>query len=292
MGQYSSMIAKYRFADVNVLIKTDFEFELINKFDEFRYEFGKPDLTYEYYMQNGFETPDYPPIYTDSFCRVYRKDGITYRYFTAMPDNQYNALITDEAASDGVFKVYLQGLQEPVYFTELRLFNYFAVEHAMALFGGVLLHSSYIIHNGEAILFSAPSGTGKSTQADLWHKHMGSLIVNGDRSLLKIENGAIKVHCLPYCGSSNISNNITAPLKTIVILRQAPYNKITRLRPAEAFKHIYSECSADIWYENDVRVIGDIIETAINTVPVYKLECLPDKDAVHTLAGALGIECK
>lgn len=287
------MESKYSLGNIKVLFKTDFEYEPYEGFEVYRTEFDKPDITYEFILQDGISAPDgWDLVYSDIVWNIFRKDGVTLRYYGYMTNGKrrYSAIISDECAKDGVFKVWLQGIKTVKYNSELRLFDHFAVEHVMALFNGVMLHSSFIIHNGEAILFSAPSGTGKSTQADLWNKNMGSTIANGDRSLLRLIDGKITVYSLPYCGTSGIFMNVGAPLKSIVVLRQAPYNKLTRLRPSEAFKYIYSECAADIWYKDDIRTIGDIIEAVITTVPVYMLECLPDVGAVHTLADALGIE--
>lgn len=51
--------------------------------------------------------------------------------------------------------------------------------------GMLVLHSAYIVtRGGEGILFSGPSGIGKSTQAALWERFAGARTVNGDRALV------------------------------------------------------------------------------------------------------------
>ena len=50
----------------------------------------------------------------------------------------------------------------------------FALERRMLQKDSFILHSAYIRHRGRAILFSAPSGTGKSTQASLWAQYAGA----------------------------------------------------------------------------------------------------------------------
>lgn len=81
----------------------------------------------------------------------------------------------------------------------------------LAEHGGVVLHSSYIItQRGEALLFSAPSGTGKSTQAELWRSYAGAKVINGDRALVKAENG-VTANGILFSGTSGISENVTAP---------------------------------------------------------------------------------
>lgn len=85
----------------------------------------------------------------------------------------------------------------------------FALERRMLQKDSFILHSAYIRHRGRAILFSAPSGTGKSTQASLWAQYAGAEIINGDRALLqKVQDcwmarglaGLRHVGHLPKCG--------------------------------------------------------------------------------------------
>ena len=78
----------------------------------------------------------------------------------------------------------------------------FALDRRMIEYGGLILHCAYINHRGKGILFSAPSGVGKSTQAALWEKYRGSEIVNGDRTLLRKKEGKWLACAWPVCGSS------------------------------------------------------------------------------------------
>ena len=108
----------------------------------------------------------------------------------------------------------------------------------LAEHGGVVLHSSYIItQRGEALLFSAPSGTGKSTQAELWRSYAGAKVINGDRALVKAENG-VTANGILFSGTSGISENVTAPLRAIVLLRQSEKNEIRSVSGKEAFMRL------------------------------------------------------
>ncbi len=279
------MERKYVFAKVRILISTDFDFSDSERYVPFRAEFEKPDITYNFIMVDTLEQPDAEPVYYDGFIRVFRNGGTTFRYFPI--GGRLCAMLSDESIANGVFTVYIQRPESGAAVTELRLFDYIAIEHLMAMYGGALLHSSFIDYEGKAILFTAPSQTGKSTQAELWRVHRGAEVINGDRSLLKLDGDTVSAFSLPYCGTSGICKNHSAPLRAVVVLRQAPYNRISVLRPADAFRFMYEECAINIWHSSDVVSICDIIEKVINTVPVYMLECLPDRDAVETLARAL-----
>lgn len=82
--------------------------------------------------------------------------------------------------------------------------NSLAVEHLGAQNGGIVFQSSFVEHNKKDILFAAPSGTGKTTRADLCHKHRGAGIINGDRSAICVTEGGIVSYGTPFAESSNI----------------------------------------------------------------------------------------
>ena len=105
-----------------------------------------------------------------------------------------------------------------------------ALEQVCITLQAALLHTSFIKWQGKAILFTAPSGTGKSTQADLWRRIEGAEIINGDRAVLRKEGGIWKAWGLPYAGSSRIFRNESAPVGAIVVLRKNDRNELRRLR--------------------------------------------------------------
>ena len=282
------MEKKYTLGEVNILIKTDFDFTDVERYIPFVSDFEKPDITYEFITVD--ELPELPeePIFYDGMVRIFRKDNVTYRCYAYSADDS-KAVMSDERINEGVFTVYVLRAALDGYRTEMRVFDHLAIEHIMALFHGTMLHSSFISYEGKAILFTAPSQTGKSTQAELWRKHRNASVINGDRSLIKLKDDTLYAYSLPYCGTSNICENYNAPIQAIVVLRQAPYNRITQLRPTVAFRNIYEGCATNIWYSDDVNVVCDLIEQMVKRVPIYLLECLPNEDAVNTLASELGL---
>lgn len=165
--------------------------------------------------------------------------------------------------------------------------NALAAEHLVLDAGGVVLHASYIVHNGKAILFTAPSGTGKSTQADLWKKLRDAEIINGDRAVIRMADGEALACGLPFAGSSEYCENVTAPLAAIVYLAQAPQTAISRLTGFRAFRRVWEGCSVNTWDRADVEKATKIVEQVIGQVPVYYLPCTPDESAVAALEGVL-----
>ena len=154
--------------------------------------------------------------------------------------------------------------------------------------GGLLLHASFIrTKGGRGILFSAPSGTGKSTQADLWRRLEGADILNGDRAGLTREAEGWRAWGLPYAGSSGVYRNEGAPLAAIVLLRQAPENRVRRAAAPEAFAGLFPEFTIHRWDARFTERAIDGILALLGEVPVFILECRPDGGAVAALKTAL-----
>lgn len=158
-----------------------------------------------------------------------------------------------------------------------------ALERRLANRDGMILHCAYVAYRGEAILFSAPSETGKTTQANLWEKYRGARTVNGDRGLLQKKDGRWMVRGWPVCGSSEICHNEDMPIRAIVMLSQAPEDTVERLHPAKAFSQVYSQITINRWNRGANLRIMELLEDLVGNVPVYHLACTMNESAVQTL---------
>ena len=162
-----------------------------------------------------------------------------------------------------------------------------SAEHLVAQNHGFVFHSSYIEVGGKAILFTAPSQTGKSTQADLWQKLRDARIINGDRSAVRwVKDGAYACG-IPFSGSSTYCENVTLPLAAIVYLKQAPQTTIRRVKGSEAFRKVWEGCSVNTWDRDDVDMVSETVIQVLSAVPVYELACTPDESAIIALEGVL-----
>lgn len=167
------------------------------------------------------------------------------------------------------------------------LLNMLGLEKLLLGYEGLILHASLVCWQGQGILFSAPSGTGKSTQASLWETHMGAKILNGDRAGIRYADGAWRAYGLPYAGSSRIFQNGSAPIRAIVVLKQGQENRIRPMGPMEALRALLPEFSAHRW---DLAFMDKLLNVAaglLRDVPVYCLECRPDSEAVQLLHNTL-----
>lgn len=167
------------------------------------------------------------------------------------------------------------------------LLHLVGLESMMLLHGGLILHAAFIKKEGRGLLFTAPSGTGKSTQARLWEEYRGASVLNGDRAGLRLHRGQWTAWGLPYAGTSGIYYNESAPISAIVVLRQGLENKIRRLTAAEAMRCCYPQITVHHWDQRYVERTLDLMQELIGNVPVFMLECLPDESAVAVLEQTL-----
>lgn len=152
--------------------------------------------------------------------------------------------------------------------------------------GMLVLHSSYIVtRTGEGILFSGPSGIGKSTQAALWERFAGARTINGDRGL--VCPAARTVSGIFYAGTSGICQNVTAPLRAVVLLGQAAENRVVRARPQEAFARLLSQCAYYEWDAASAARMTELAAQLVTNVPVWRMDCRADESAVRALEEAL-----
>ncbi len=168
-------------------------------------------------------------------------------------------------------------------FVRTNIWNYLAFEDVLINHQAFILHSSFISWQNNGILFTAPSGTGKSTQADLWKKYEDADIYNGDRTIIRKIDGKYYGFGSPYAGSSGIYRNESAPIKAIVVIEQGPDNVIRRLHGREAFLPLFRETLMNTWNKEYMEKMTDLLMDAACQIPIYHLSCRPDQDAVNTV---------
>lgn len=140
------------------------------------------------------------------------------------------------------------------------------------------VHAAVVSCEGKGYLFLGPSGTGKSTHAQLWLKHFeGTELLNDDNPVVR--DGV--VYGSPWSGKTPCYRNVSYPIGGIVMLSQAPYNKIRRLSGIEAYVDLAESVGGKIW---DSRIAEGLHQTEnklASTVPMWHLECLPDEAAAR-----------
>ena len=136
-------------------------------------------------------------------------------------------------------------------------------------FGGMMLHASAVELNGEAYLFSGPSGIGKSTHSRLWTSLFPEAsIFNDDKPALRLIDGVWYAYGTPWCGKDGINRNIKAPLKGICFLRRGESNSMRRLSPIEAIGAIFSQTQSRFANSDALGGLTTVIEQLIRDIPI------------------------
>lgn len=279
----------YDFKITGLLLRVASPFPLANFFelDHYKLEYcpdDKPDALYSIKMLPRDWSVRGELIREERQTAVYEWQGEHHRYyFWSVHTKARYVLLTYRLDDLRRYTIYLQedGLEDLL--RQFRLSAFFALEQLLLHHSAFQLHSSVVEWRGMGILFSAPSGTGKSTQAELWRTLEGAQIINGDRAMIRKMREKYVVYGSPYAGTSGIYTNLSVPIRAIVILSQAAENRLERLELTAAFGKLYRESTIPSWDVSFVEKISELIIDLIGTVPVYHLACRPDAGAVEVL---------
>lgn len=259
-------------------IKVPPNFQIFESNDE-------PEYTYEFVVRDELPVIEGKVISQREDLLILDRDGLETRYLGIKGSNSYYGVyqeLTPTYARSTIIREALVELYVDPFFC-----SFFCLEKKMLEKDTLVLHCSYMQYKDYAILFSAPSGTGKTTQATLWEEYKGSHVVNGDKGIIMRDNGVWTAHGWPVCGSSGVCHNKNVPIKCIVMLSQEKENKIERLSPMAAFKESYGQLTVNRWNKRSVIKSMDLLQELINDVPFYHLGCTISKEAVETLEKVL-----
>lgn len=159
----------------------------------------------------------------------------------------------------------------------------FAFLYTAELHGILAIHSASVLYRDRAWLFSAPSGTGKSTHAALWHDILHTPYLNGDLNLITPGNSQPFVHGLPWCGTSGICNSSAHPLGGIIFLKQSPFDSVSRLRGDDRVlalsRRLISPCWDSNMLENQILLSQKIADSIL----LCRLFCTPKATALEAI---------
>ena len=151
----------------------------------------------------------------------------------------------------------------------------------LARFGGIMLHASCVEYEGKAYLFSARSGTGKSTHTHLWLKHLpGSRIINDDKPAIRCIDGVYYAYGTPWSGKNDESINVGVPIAGIAFLSRGE-NSIKRIPGFSALK-LFMDQTVRPRDKSRMSDVLDVLNGVLTNVPIYELSCDMSEDAVKT----------
>lgn len=187
-----------------------------------------------------------------------------------------------------------EGLTEtdfpPSYLETLAVYRQIATQ--LLSRGILLMHGSVIAVDGQAYMFTAKSGTGKSTHVRLWRQLFGerAIMVNDDKPLVHVQPGAVTVYGTPWDGKHHLSNNIHMPLRAIVELRRGAENHIEPIDAHAAFVTLLQQThrSAD---PQQVITTLQLLSLLAQQVGLFRLYCNMQPEAARVayegITGAL-----
>ena len=188
-------------------------------------------------------------------------------------------LAEQEATSENQFS--------PTYLETLALLRKLA--EILPSHNRILMHGASISYNEHAYLFTAPSGTGKSTHIRLWKKYLGDdvKIVNGDKPFISLEDEPM-IYGSPWAGKENWHRNCKMPLKGICFVQRGTTNSIRRIEASDCLSLLFKQ----VYLPADTLAAGltlELVDMLIKKVPLYVLTCDMSEEAVkcsfETLTG-------
>lgn len=239
------------------------------------------DYQYDLYVVDKIEIIEEKFTINKDKIKLIVNNGLEKRYLYIPGDN--NAYAVSEEIDESHTIVYIREDYASMMKYDTIFASLLSLERRMLNYDNFILHSSYMTVDGHAVLFSAPSGTGKSTQAGLWEQYRNATVINGDRSLLTIENGQLYACGWPICGSSEICFNEKYKVSCIVLLSQSKENKIEKVDYKNAVKKLIGEITINYHNVHFINKAMDFIDQIISTIPIYHLTCDISENAVKCL---------
>lgn len=159
-------------------------------------------------------------------------------------------------------------------------------------FNGFYMHSSAVVLDGKAYLFSGFSGAGKSTHTRNWLKMFGdkAVIINDDKPALRLVDGKWYAYGTPWCGKDGINQNLKAPVAGVCFLVKATDNKIRRLGDFEATQKILGQTIYKFQNAQTLDKMLGLLDLFLKEIPIYEMENLPNEDAVRLSYSTMSCE--
>ena len=153
---------------------------------------------------------------------------------------------------------------------------------------GLLLHASAVVLDGKAYLFTAPSGTGKSTHTQLWLKKFGSRakILNDDKPALRKVDGIWYAYGTPWSGKYDLNIPEQAPLAGICILERGEENRIAPAAGKTTVSFLMSQTVRPPQKELAWNLL-ELMDDLMKQVPMWKLQCNTDIQAAQVSCDAM-----
>ena len=179
---------------------------------------------------------------------------------------------------------------------ESEIWQSFALNNAMMLSYAfstaaqdtLLIHASVVRYHGKAYAFTAPSGTGKSTQVANWMRAIdGCDMINDDNPIVRIQDGKPMLYGSPWSGKTPCYRNVEVPLGAIIKIERADSDYTTPLSPLKAFSVLITSCSSMKWDEEIHDRTCQTISSIVGSTKIITLHCTPHASSAIVCKAAL-----
>lgn len=206
--------------------------------------------------------------YTPRYCRDYLTEGT--------PD--FSVTTTEEKIDEEVSTSPYNPKRD--YAESICVYR--EIANRLPEFNRCVYHGAVLSYGGRGYIFTAPSGTGKTTHISLWCKYLkGAEIVNGDKPILHITDDGVTAYATPYAGKEGFQNHSFVGIHGICIIHRGTENKITRLPAGQSVSELIRQMYMPPDTQSVMKSI-DLLDLMLKQVPVYLLECDISEDAVRT----------
>lgn len=250
------------------------------------YEISKPsniDVCVNFVKEDFIPIPTDVEVIARMLARVYIKSDDGYGIYTVLDeadgalvyiqfDKTFTNVLVRQSSND----------QLPIE-QEAKAYNVLweIFKNVIVCFDGIIIHSSAISYAGEGVIFSAPSGTGKSTHTRLWQKMFvqSVILVNDDTPAIRRIDDKLYLYGLPWSGSgSNCS--VRVPLKAIAFLERGTQNNLYPIDVITALYNLTDEMYRPIYSEIMDRQLS-LVDFIFEKIPILTIECnMQDEAAI------------
>lgn len=219
--------------------------------------------------------------YFKNLCEPFLYEGERSAEFFAVPSESYLVALKNRMVEGST-------LEQAEELATASLFNQEIISH-----GAMLVHSSVLVYDNKAYLFTADSGVGKSTHTRMWHDKFGEKvhILNDDKPIVKIKNGVPLCCGTPFDGGSKIANNETVPIGAIIFIERSDTNFMTIPDTKEIVQRLYTSTVKYVNKEDGMCLLSNF-DNLISHTKFFVLHCNTDKSAVDVAYYAIIKNCK
>lgn len=250
----------------------------------FESTFEEVDLYYTFHTDRQPHLPNIPPIYQKPDILVFRQPSGLESRLLILPDGQAAYAYLEETDSNHM-EIYFNPAYTSLLSADTIFHSMLALEKHLVLQNSFVFHCSYLDFEGKAILFSGPSGIGKTTHTNLWCQYLPNRakVLNGDKCLLSREGNTFYANGWPICGSSGICYNERREVRAVVLLQQAPENRLIEEKKILTFRRVLEQLTVNYWNREFTDAAMTFADSLVSTLPCFTYGCNISREAVDTL---------